>query len=258
MTRTAQRQDTTSVPTTLAIDVGGTGLKAAVLDANGDLSSEKVRVETPRPAYPDVLIAAVADLVRPLLPVDRASVGFPGMVRAGRVYSAPNLVRSRPPEDELDPGAVAAWSGFALTEALETELGVPVKVANDADMQGAAAIRGSGLEMVVTLGTGFGTALFYEGKLTPHLELAHHPFRHGESYDEQLGDETRRQIGAKKWNRRVALAVATLDALVFFDHLYIGGGNARHVTVDLGPKVTTVDNLAGILGGFRLWDCAPS
>jgi polyphosphate glucokinase len=257
MEKRTPRQRSAPAAATLAIDIGGTGLKAAVLDADGAMRSEKVRVATPRPAYPDVLIAALNTLVRPLLPVDRISVGFPGMVRAGRVLSAPNLVRSEPPQDKTDPAAVAAWSGFALAEALEAEMGAPAKVVNDASMQGAAAIRGTGLELVATLGTGFGTALFYDGKLTPHLEIAHHPFRHDETYDEQLGDEARRRIGAKKWNHRVAHAVATLDGLTYFDHLYLGGGNARHVTVDLGPKVSKVDNLAGILGGIRLWSCSP-
>ena len=113
---------------------------------------------------------------------------------------------------------------------------------------------GKGWEMVVTLGTGVGTALFHEGRLAPHLELAHHPFRKGETYDEQLGDVARKEIGSKRWNRRVARAVENLDRLTVYDHLYIGGGNAQRVTVDLGPKVALVDNTAGIVGGVRIWE----
>jgi polyphosphate glucokinase len=243
--------------TTLAVDIGGTGLKAAVLDGSGAMCGEQVRVPTPRPADPDTLVAALCALVAPLLPVDRVSVGFPGMVRAGRVLSAPNLVRPPGGDGAPDPDAVAAWAGFSLAAVLESEFGAPTHVVNDASMQGAAVIGGSGLELVATLGTGFGTALFYDGKLTPHLELAHHPLHDGETYDQHLGDAARERVGEAAWNRRVARAVDTLDNLTRFDHLYLGGGNSRRVTVELGARVSLVDNVAGILGGFRLWGCDP-
>jgi polyphosphate glucokinase len=100
-----------------------------------------------------------------------------------------------------------------------------------------------------------GTALFHHGRLMPHLELAHHPFRKGQSYNEQLGDAARKRLGNRKWTRRVQRAVRTLDALFFFDRLYVGGGNAPRLTAGLGPKAVIVDNLAGILGGAKLWEC---
>jgi len=115
-------------------------------------------------------------------------------------------------------------------------------------------VVGKGLEMVVTLGTGFGSALFFHGTLCPHLELAHHPFRNGQTYNEQLGELAREQIGGRRWNKRVAKMIDTLHALVFYDHLWIGGGNSRHVKLELGPDVTLVDNTAGILGGIKLWE----
>jgi len=127
-------------------------------------------------------------------------------------------------------------------------------VANDADIQGAAVVSGHGLELVVTLGTGFGTGLFYNGVLLPHLEIAHQPFRKGEDYDEQLGEATRKEIGEERWNKRVAKAIANMRTLTAFDHLYIGGGNSRRVLRHhLPDDVTVVDNTAGILGGIRLW-----
>jgi polyphosphate glucokinase len=147
-----------------------------------------------------------------------------------------------------------AWTGFDLQGALATTLGRPTKVANDADMQGAAVVKGKGLELVVTLGTGVGTGLFYQGQLTPHLELAHHPFRHDETYNEQLGDTTRKRIGSKKWNQRVELMMQVLHDLLFYDQLYLGGGNSEKITLALPPKVTLVDNNAGILGGIKLWE----
>jgi polyphosphate glucokinase len=242
---------------TLAVDVGGTGVKASILDSSGALAAEPVRVPTPYPCSPEVLVATVSELVRKLPDFDRASVGFPGMVRGGRILSAPHFVTVAGPGSTIDPRLVEAWRALDLAAALAVALGRPTKVVNDADLQGAAVVSGRGLEFVITLGTGLGTALFHDGCLAPHLELAHHPFRKGATYNEQIGDAALQRIGPTKWNRRVRLAIETLDRLLFFDHLFVGGGNARRVEVDLGPKATLVDNVAGILGGIRLWDRPP-
>jgi polyphosphate glucokinase len=248
-------------PLTLAIDIGGTGLKASVLDASGAMVADRVRVVTKYPLRPDGedgLVATLAKLVRPLPEADRVSAGFPGMVRAGLVLSAPHFVTESGPGSKILPELVEAWTRFDLAGALSKALDKPTKVANDADVQGAAVVKGEGLEFVITLGTGFGTALFMDGGLLPHLEIAHQPFRKGETYNEQLGERTRKNIGDERWNTRVRKAIAQLDALLFFDHLYLGGGNARRVKRDdLGEvlaKTTVVDNSAGILGGIRLWE----
>jgi polyphosphate glucokinase len=225
---------------TLAIDVGGTHLKASVLKEDGTPMVDRVRVDTPVGATPDTIVSTLAELVAPLPAFDRVSVGFPGVVRRGAVLTAPNLGN-----DE--------WKGFKLAEALATKLGKPVKVLNDAEMQGLAVIKGQGVEMVITLGTGFGSALFVDGRRGPHLELAHHPFRKGETYDEQLGNAARKQVGKKKWNRRVRSAIDNLRVLIAFDHLYIGGGNSKKVIIELDPDVTLVSNEAGIEGGLAAW-----
>ncbi len=238
---------------TLAIDVGGTRLKAAVLDATGAMISDRARVPTPYPCSPEVLVRALSDLVAPLPSYGRVSVGFPGMVRAGRVLSAPNLSRVAGPGSRVSSDLRRAWAGVDLAGALEEALGAPTRVVNDAEMQGAGVVRGQGLELVVTLGTGCGTAVFLDGRLGPHLELGQHPFRNDRTYDEVLGDAARRRVGTARWNRQVARAVRTLDVLLCFDRLYIGGGNSRRVTLTPGPNVELVDNIAGILGGVRLW-----
>lgn len=239
---------------TLAIDVGGTGLKASVLSGSGAMMADRVRVPTPYPCSPDILLAAVTALVKQLPAFDRVSVGFPGVVRDGRVLSAPEFVNVGGLGTPVDPRLVKEWKNYDLAKAVSRALGRPTRVANDADLQGAAVIVGKGLELVITLGTGVGTGLYQDGRLAPHLEIAHHPFRKGETYNEQLGEGARKRISKKKWNSRVKLAVETLDALVFFDHVYIGGGNSDRVTADLGPKASIVDNTAGILGGIKLWD----
>ncbi len=239
---------------TLAVDVGGTGIKASVLDPAGMLQHDRVRVATPYPLPPSTLVSTIQTLIIQLPAFDRVSVGFPGMVREGRVLTAPHFVSPTGPGGKVDSELVTEWTGVDLQSAVASALGKPAKVANDADIQGAAVVAGKGLEMVVTLGTGFGTALFFHGMLCPHLEFAHHPFRKGETYNQQLGDLARRQVGGGRWNKRVARMVDTLHALVFYDHLWIGGGNSRHVKLDLGPDVSLADNSAGILGGIKLWE----
>jgi polyphosphate glucokinase len=242
-------------PLTLAVDIGGTGMKASVLDADGAMVADRLKVATTYPLPPDKLVASLGKLVAPLPKAERASVGFPGMVRAGRVLSAPHFSTKDGPGSEVDGRLLGLWSHFDLATALTKSFGMPTKVANDADVQGAAVISGDGLEFVMTLGTGFGTGVFYEGSLMPHLEISHQPFRKGETYNDQLGEAARKVIGEERWNKRVQKAIRNMRALLFFDHLYIGGGNSRRVIRDnLDDDVTIVDNTAGILGGIKLWE----
>ena len=236
----ASRRKSGGLISTLAVDVGGTRIKATVIDQDGEMRAERVRVETPDPCPPEALIQSVKKLVGQLPEFGRVSVGFPGVVRKGRVMSAPNL-------------GTEHWKGFNLAHALEQLLKKPVRVINDADMQGLGAIKGEGVEMVITLGTGFGSSLFEDGDIAPHLELAHHPFRNGETYEEQLGLRALEEIGRKRWNRRVQRAIKTLRALTNFDHLYIGGGNAEVIVFALAPDTSIVPNTLGMTGGIWLW-----
>lgn len=254
--RTSARSSARSgLPRTLSFDIGGTGLKASVLSNHDELLHKPVRVLTPYPLRPEGLVAALAQLATGLPTFQRVAAGFPGMVRDGRILSAPHFISPSGPEGVPSPELRAAWEGFDLEKALSAALKRPCRVANDADVQGAALVKGEGLELVVTLGTGVGTALFWRGKLAPHLELAHHPLgKKGQTYNEVLGEDARRKVGNKKWNRRVLKTVEVLRELVFFDHCYIGGGNSARVKVQLPANVTLADNTAGILGGIRLWE----
>jgi polyphosphate glucokinase len=224
---------------TLAIDIGGTGIKALILSATGKPLTERSRVKTPRPATPASVINAIVELAKQQGEFDRVSVGFPGVVRRGVTVTAPNLN--------------GKWSGFHLADALTKKLGVPVRVANDADVHGFGVIAGDDVELVITLGTGFGSGLFLDGKLVPNLELGHHPFQKDKTYEELLGDAVRKKIGMKKWNKRLVRAIQTLDLVFNYDRLYIGGGNAERITVKLPPNVKIVANVAGLLGGLALW-----
>jgi polyphosphate glucokinase len=241
-------------PFTLAIDIGGSGLKASVLDASGAMVADRVRVPTRYPCSPDKLLDDLAEMIAPLPAFDRVSAGFPGMVREGLILTAPHFSTSSGPGTEPDEKLVNQWSRFAFADALTRRFEVPARIANDADLQGLAVVEGKGLEIVATLGTGFGTGMFYDGQLLPHFEFAHYPFRKGETYNEQLGEMARKTVGDERWNKRVRKAIETLRTLMMFDRCYLGGGNAKRVEGELEPDVTIVDNSAGILGGITLWE----
>ncbi|MGD1857875.1 MAG: ROK family protein [Leptolyngbyaceae cyanobacterium] len=225
--------------TTLAVDIGGSGTKVILLDAAGQPITERARVKTPSPATPEAVLAAIATLAAEQPTFDRVSVGFPGVVRNGTTYTAVNLDK--------------AWVGFPLAERLTQQLQRPTKVANDADIQGFGAISGQGVELVITLGTGFGSALFVNGHLVPNLEMAHHRFRKTESYEEQLGRAALEKVGKQKWNRRLKKAIAALEHLFNFDRLYIGGGETKNITFKLASNIEIVPNVLGLLGGIALW-----
>lgn len=234
------RDRRTRNPRTLAIDIGGTGIKALVLDRLGAAITDRLRIETPRPATPKAVLGALVDLVNRLKPFDRISAGFPGVVFDGVIRTAPNLHRS--------------WAGIQLAKKLEQLFGKPARVLNDAGVQGFGVIQGKGLEMLLTLGTGLGCALFYEGTYIPNLELAHHPFRKGRTYEDDLGDGGLARDGKKKWNRHLAEALEVIDPIWNPDRIYLGGGNTKYITVDLPAHVRVTPNVAGLLGGIALWE----
>ncbi len=226
---------------TLTIDIGGSGLKATVLDPKGEMLADRVRIDTPEDAAPEEIVDALVALVEPLPAFDRVSVGFPGVVRDGVVRTAPNLGSEQ-------------WERFPLAETLQSRLGDrPIRVLNDADVQGYGAICGSGIEFVVTLGTGLGTALFLDGELMPHMEFSQFPFRKKKTLDGYLGDAALEDAGTKKWNKRVEKTIDAFRTLLHFDTMYLGGGNARKLTIRLPQDVKIVSNDLGLIGGIGLW-----
>jgi polyphosphate glucokinase len=238
------RTDRPTGPLTLAIDIGGTRLKAGILAPTGMMSAGPQRVDTPHPAVPAAVVAALVDLVGPLRPFDRISIGFPGVVRGGQVLTAPNL-------------GTPAWHGFPLAEALAAKLGASARLENDATVQGLGVITGRGLECVITLGTGMGFALFQDGRPAPHLELSQHPVHGSRTYDQYIGNAVLRAVGRKRWNKHVRRAIDCINTLTSCDTLYIGGGNSKYVQLELPATVQIVSNQAGITGGIRLWDALP-
>lgn len=224
----------------LSLDIGGSSIKGVVLNQKGEVLQEFKKVKTPVHASPDNVREAVKELVKNFSDFDRVSVGFPGYVKKGIVHTAANL-------------GTKIWSGVNINLLISDALDKPVRVANDADLHGIGIVSGKGLEMVITLGTGFGTALLKDGNLLPHLEIAHHPLTKKNTYDTYIGDSALERIGVIRWNKRMKKVIKILKEVINYDRLYIGGGNASKLTFTLDANISLVSNKEGIKGGARLW-----
>ena len=226
-------------PITLAVDIGGTGMKLMALDARGNPLTERLRTPTPDPATPAQMLAALDKMHKQMPVCDRVSVGFPGVIKQGKTLTAANL----------DPG----WVGFPLRNTLERRWKLPVHLANDAAVQGYGAISGRGVELVLTLGTGLGSALFTDGHLCAGLELGHHPWLKDKTYEDFLGRRGLKKFGKKRWNRLLEKAIEQTAKTFNWDRLYLGGGNAKEINFKLPTYVSTVSNEDGLFGGVALW-----
>ena len=185
------------------------------------------------------MLAVLEKLKEQVPAFDRVSVGFPGVIKEGKTLTAANLH--------------PRWIGFPLRETLRKKWKKPVHLANDAAVQGYGAIRGKGVELTITLGTGLGSALFTDGHLCPGLELGHHPWQKGKTYEDFLGRKGLKKLGKKQWNKLLQKAIEQTAHTFNWDHLYIGGGNAKEIDFKLPPHVTVVSNEDGLLGGVALW-----
>src|ERR1700688_441150 len=202
MRRRATQGEGSSMPPgkaviTFCLDVGGTGIKGITVDEEGRPTAERVRLPTPQPAEPAAVLATAREIAGQMPPFDRVAAGFPGVVVEGTVHTAPNL------------GAM--WAGFPLAEALQDATSRPARVANDAGVQGLAAIEGRGTELVITLGTGMGFALYIDGHYVPNLEMVHHVFRKHRTYEERVGNRALQKVGRRRWNKRVLDAIQHLE-----------------------------------------------
>ena len=224
----------------LSIDIGGSRIKGTILDIDGNMLMDYQRISTPKFPGPENVIEGIVELTKKLNRFTKVSVGFPGYVRSGMVYTAPNLGTNK-------------WRKVQFSERLSEILKKPVRVVNDADLQGLGVSTGKGLEMVITLGTGFGTALLMDGALLPHLEIGQHPFTRKKTYDQFIGNNAMEDIGPEKWNKRLAKVIAVLKTVFNYDHLFISGGNAKKITINLDKNISLVTNMDGIKGGAKLW-----
>ena len=227
----------------LSIDIGGSHIKASVLSAEGKLLMDYEKLVTPSPATPESVLGTIKTLVKNFMPYDKIASGFPGYVKEGVVYTAPNL-------------DAKSWQKIPFANMLEQALGKPAKVINDEDMLGLGVVKGEGIELMLTLGTGFGTAFFKDGILLPHLEMAHQPITSKNTYDTYIGEKALEKKGDAQWNKRLEKIIAILKTVFNYDTLYIGGGNARKINFKLDSNIKVVSNLDGIDGGAKLWSQA--
>jgi len=232
------KRTTSKSPHTLAIDIGGTGIKAMLLDASGKALTERLRVKTPQPATPKNILSAIKEIAEKVGDFDRVGAGFPGVVSNGVVKTAPHLHKS--------------WEGIRLDSELQKLLRKPARVANDAVVQGYHAISGRGVELVITLGTSMGSAIYVDGHAVP-MEMGHHPLRHGHAYEDEVGNEALCKDGKKKWNKHLKRVIELLDRTFNYDRIYIGGGNAEKIDFKLPKNAHIISNAEGLYGVMALW-----
>jgi len=209
-----------------------------LLSPTGKPVSERERIPTPPIPTPHAVLRVLDQIRGNLGKFDRVSVGFPGVVKHGVTYIAVTLH--------------PRWKNFPLERELARRWRKPVRVANDASVQGYGAVKGHGVELVLTLGTGLGSSLFTDGKLCPGLELAHHPWKK-KTYEDYVGRRGLDRYGRKRWNKFLQEAIAQTQQLFNWDHLYLGGGNTKKIDFELPPNVSIVPNEEGITGGVALW-----
>lgn len=225
----------------LAIDIGGSHIKCMILNPGGEWQMDYKRVDTPQEANPASVLSTITELVKGIPDYEKVSVGFPGYVRNGIVYTAPNLFNSN-------------WQNVDLGQQISDLLQKPVRLVNDADQLGLGVVSGKGYEIAVTLGTGFGTAFLIDGYLLPHMELAHHPIRKDLDYDAYIGEKALKEEGKEKWNKRMEKVLNTLKVVFNYDRLYIGGGSSGKLAIPLEENIHLFTNKDGIKGGARLWE----
>ena len=231
------------------LDIGGSGIKGAPVETeSGELLGDRIRVPTPEAATPDEVAAAAVEVVSRSGWEGPVGCGFPGVVKEGVIHTAANVA------DE--------FIGFDLQTCLQKELGTPVRIVNDADAAGLAEVRwgaGRGVEgtvLMLTIGTGIGTALFIEGKLVPNTELGHVEI-HGREAELWAADRIRKveDLSWKKWARRIEEYFQKMEALLWPDLIVVGGGVSKKSErflprIETRTKVVPAEmlNNAGIAG----------
>jgi polyphosphate glucokinase len=233
----------------IGIDVGGTGIKGAPVDLDaGAFTAERIRIPTPQPATPDAVAAVVKDIVTQLDAPGSIGVTLPSVILDGIVHTAANIDRD--------------WIGTDAKALFQEATGRPVDVVNDADAAGIAEVRfgagrdQSGVVLLLTLGTGIGSALFVDGTLVPNTELGHLPLRHGDAEDwaaESVREDD--DLSWKEWGHRLTVYIELVEKLLWPKLIIIGGGVSKksekylryvHTRTEIVPAQLLND--AGIIG----------
>jgi polyphosphate glucokinase len=233
----------------MGIDVGGSGIKGAPVDVvEGKLLEERVRIETPTASTPDKVAKIIGEICTRFSWSGPVSMGFPGIVTGGTIYSAANVDDS--------------WVGVNASELVSIVTGNPVAVINDADAAGTAEMRygagrgRNGVIFVITVGTGLGTSMFTDGYLVPNVELGHLQIR-GKDAEYRASDATRKRkkLAWPHWAKRFTEYLNTLEALFSPSLFIIGGGASRkthkffpHLNIKTEIVPAELRNDAGMIG----------
>jgi len=234
----------------LGIDVGGTGIKAALVDVeSGELQSDRHRVDTPRPATPESMADAVRQLVGEFDYDGPVGCCFPTVVVDGRAKTVSNLNE--------------AWRNVRIDGTFESAAGLPFVVMNDADAAAVAEMNlgaGRGLDgmvLTITIGTGLGSGMFYDGQLIPHIELGHMAGKDGEPFEAYASKRARKagELSWSGWGARFNEFLTRVDRVCSPDHFILGGGTSKKferfedaLTVATPVHVAQFLNNAGIIG----------
>ena len=234
----------------LGIDVGGTGIKAAIVDTQtGELVSERIRILTPKPATPEAVGATLKALVKQHQWSGPIGIGFPAAIQRGVVRTAANIDKS--------------FIGLPIAEYFSQQTDNPVYIANDADVAGLAEMRfGAGKDiggvvLIVTIGTGLGTALFIDGRLLPNSELGHLLLENGVEAEKYASETVRvtKELKWKDWGTRFDLYLTTMEKLLWPDLIVLGGGVSAklhkfssQITTQVPVVAASFLNQAGIVG----------
>lgn len=231
------------------IDIGGSGIKGAVVDVEtGLLTTERLKLLTPQPSVPDAVAKVVAELVQHFGWQGPLGCTFPAVVQNGVARTAANVDQS--------------WIGTNIEAVMGTATGLPVTAVNDADAAGVAEVKWGaakdvpGLVVMVTLGTGIGTALFYNGTLIPNSELGHIELDGGDYEPKASGAaREREQLSWEKWARRLQRYFFALEFLLRPTLFVVGGGVSRRsekflplLVLDAQIVPAKFQNEAGIAG----------
>jgi polyphosphate glucokinase len=233
----------------LGVDIGGTGIKAAKVDTRtGELLTERLRIPTPEPSTPARVVKVIRQAIQHFEYQGPVGCGFPGVVRGGVIRSAANVSKK--------------WVGVRGAELLQAETGLEFFFGNDADFAGLAEMRfgagrgRKGLVIMLTFGTGIGTAFFMDGKLVPNVELGHLEIR-GREAEKWASERARIEEGLsfQKWARRVNVYLERMHAYFWPELFILGGGASRkfekfrkHLELPCDLLPAELRNRAGVIG----------
>lgn len=234
----------------LGIDIGGTGIKAAIVDtATGALQSERLRLPTPRPASPAAIARTLCELIKQLQWSGPVGIGFPAAIQHGVARTAANID--------------SAFIGLPVADYFAQQTACPVYVANDADVAGLAEMRfgagqdNAGVVLIITIGTGLGTALFSGGQLFPNTELGHIILKNGRVAEKFASEGVRitEALKWKEWGSRLDLYLQTMENLFWPDLIILGGGVSKkldkfapHLGTRAPVRAASFLNQAGVVG----------